>query len=81
MGENKGTSTTIEEIIKRAEAHYGEGEVIFVGLKYQKGSGWIAKIKRRNAPSLTGHSTTSSGKALRRLSKRLSKVIQRYNMV
>ena len=79
--EHIGTSTSIEKIIKKANDFYGEGEVTFVGLKYQYGTGWVAKIKREGHPSLTGHSVTSSGKALKRLNKRLNKVIDRYNMV
>ena len=78
--EQIGTSTSIEKITELAERHYGEGEIIFVGLKYQYKTGWIAKIKRENGPSLTGMSTTSSGKALKRLNKRLKKIIDRYNM-
>ena len=76
-----GTSTSIENITKMANEHYGEGAIIFVGLKYQHGEGWIAKIKRKDAPSLSGRSTTSSGRALKRLYKRLNKIIERYNTI
>lgn len=82
MNEKKGTSTLIEEIINKANSHYGSGEISFVGLKYQHEIGWVAKIKfSDNRPSLTGLSSTFSGKALRRLNKRLDKIIDRYNMI
>jgi len=82
MQKNKiGTSTSIEKITQTANDHYGEGEITFVGLKYQYKEGWIAKIKRENGPSITGHSLSSSGKALKRLHKRLNKIIDRYNMI
>jgi len=82
MNEKKitGTSTLIERIVKKATAHYGT-DIRFVGIKYEPNTGWIAKIKFYNFPSLVEMSTTSSEKALRKLDKRIDKIIKRYYMV
>ncbi len=75
-----GTSTRIEKIVKKVTDHYGS-DIHFVGVKYDPSVGWIAKVKLFNFPSLSGMSTTSSEKALKRLEKRIDKIIDRYAMV
>lgn len=77
---NIGTSTRIEKIVKKVTDHYGT-DIQFVGVKYDPSIGWIAKVKLYSFPSLSGMSTTSSEKALRRLDKRIDKIIDRYLIV
>jgi hypothetical protein len=75
-----GTSTRIERIVEKVTAHYGT-DIHFVGVKFDPSVGWIAKVKLFNFPSLSGMSTTSSEKALKRLERRIDKIIERYSMV
>jgi len=80
MNKKIGTSTRIEKIVKKVTDHYGT-DIRFVGVKYDPSIGWVAKVKLYSFPSLTGMSSSSSERALKRLEKRIDKIIDRYAMV
>lgn len=68
----------IERIYKMAQEHFGE--VRFVGIKKHTKIGWVAKIQFDEFESLVAEGE-SAADALKNLRKRLSKIIDRYNMV
>ncbi len=68
----------IERIYKMAQEHFGE--VRFVGIKKHTKIGWVAKIQFDEFESLAAEGE-SAVDALKNLRKRLSKIIDRYNMV
>ena len=75
----KTDSDRIREIYKLCKSHFGE--VRFVGLKYHRKIGWIAKAQfDEGFENLTADGETSSD-ALRTLRNRVKKIIKRYNRV
>jgi hypothetical protein len=75
----KTVEDRIKEIYKMAKGHFGN--VRFVGVKYHKKIGWIAKVQFDG----DFENLTADGKdvteALKKLKKRVSKIIDRYNKV
>lgn len=80
MSEKKKTNTDrIKRIFSLCEDHFGD--VRFVGIKYQKKIGWVAKAQfDENMENLTADGETSV-EALRNLKNRVKKIIKRYNGV
>lgn len=81
MMSNKEVKTIderIDRIYKMAEEHFGD--VRFVGIKRHKKIGWIAKIQFDEFESLIAEGEDAIV-ALKNLRKRLTKIIDRYNMV
>lgn len=79
MAENKTNTERIMRIYELCEDHFGD--VRFVGIKYHKKIGWIAKVQFDGAfESLTSDGETSI-EALRNLKNRVKKIIKRYNGV
>ncbi len=76
--EVKTIEERIERICKMAKEHFGE--VRFVGIKKHNKIGWVAKIQFDEFESLVAEGEDAND-ALRNLRKRLSKIIDRYNMV
>ncbi|HSR74440.1 MAG TPA: hypothetical protein VLL31_06315 [Sulfurovum sp.] len=79
---NKKVVKTIDERIERiynmAKEHFGE--VRFVGVKKHTKIGWVAKIQFDEFESLVAEGEDAAD-ALKNLRKRLTKIIDRYNMV
>lgn len=83
MNMNKTVEDRVSEAFKLAEEHYGEGEVLFVGVKFMKNKGWVAKISfedSRNG-SLVAVNATNAKIALKDLRNRLRSMIQRRELV
>lgn len=76
--ETKSLEDRIERIYKMAQEHFGE--VRFVGIKKHTKIGWVAKIQFDAFESLVAEGEDAAD-ALKNLRKRLSKIIDRYNMV
>ena len=76
--EVKTLDERIERIYKMAQEHFGE--VRFVGIKKHTKIGWVAKIQFDEFESLVAEGENAVD-ALKNLRKRLSKIIDRYNMV
>ena len=69
----------IKRIYDLCEEHFGD--VRFVGIKYQKKIGWVAKAQFDDGfENLTADGETSV-EALRNLKNRVKKIIKRYNAV
>lgn len=68
----------IDRIYKMAKEHFGE--VRFVGIKRHTKIGWVAKIQFDEFESLVAEGDDAID-ALKTLRKRISKIIDRYNMV
>jgi len=83
MNMNKTVEDRILETYRLAEEYYGEGEVNFVGVKFVKSVGWVAKISfvSDNYSSLTGVDATNAKMALKNLRNRLRKIIKRRDLV
>ncbi len=81
MSNNKEVKTLderIDRIYKMAKEHFGE--VRFVGIKKHTKIGWVAKIQFDEFESLVAEGESAID-ALKNLRKRLSRIIDRYNMV
>jgi len=79
MAEKKTNTQRIKRIFDLCEDHFGD--VRFVGIKYQKKIGWVAKAQfDENMENLTADGETSV-EALRNLKNRVKKIIKRYNGV
>lgn len=76
--EVKTLDERIERIYNMAKEHFGE--VRFVGIKKHTKIGWVAKIQFDEFESLVAEGE-SAVDACKNLRKRLSKIIDRYNMV
>jgi len=76
--EVKTIEERIDRIYKMANEHFGE--VRFVGIKKHTKIGWVAKIQFDEFESLVAEGENAVD-ALKNLRKRLSKIIDRYNMV
>lgn len=75
----KTNTERIKRIYELCEDHFGD--IRFVGIKYHKKIGWIAKAQfDEGFESLTADGETSV-EALRKLKKRVKKIINRYNKV
>jgi len=75
----KTDADRIKEIYKLAKSHFGD--VRFVGIKYHKKIGWIAKAQLGDDfENLTSDGRDSTD-ALRHLRDRVKKIIKRYNAV
>lgn len=75
----KTDSDRILEIYKLCIEHFGDAR--FVGIKYHKKIGWLAKAQfDEEIENLTADGETSSD-ALRKLRNRIKKIIKRYNGV
>ncbi len=75
----KNDTDRIKEIYKMCKSHFGD--VRFVGIKYHKKIGWIAKAQFDDGfENLTADGATSTD-ALRKLRNRVKKIIKRYNAV
>ena len=75
--EVKTIDQRIERIYKMAKEHFGE--VRFVGIKKHTKIGWVAKIQFDEFESLVAEGEDAV-QALKNLRKRLTKIIDRYNM-
>ena len=79
MAEKKTNTDRIKRIYDLCELHFGD--VRFVGIKYHKKIGWIAKAQfDGDFENLTADGATSV-EALRNLKNRVKKIITRYNAV
>jgi hypothetical protein len=79
MAEKKTNTDRIKRIYDLCEEHFGD--VRFVGIKYQKKIGWVAKAQFDDGfENLTADGETSV-EALRNLKNRVKKIIKRYNAV
>ncbi|PLY16343.1 hypothetical protein CVO_09575 [Sulfurimonas sp. CVO] len=79
MAYKKTNSDRIKRIYQLCEDHFGG--VRFVGVKFHKKIGWIAKVQFDDGfESLTADGETSV-EALRKLKNRVKKIIKRYNAV
>jgi hypothetical protein len=82
MAETKSKKTNterIKEIYTMCEEHFGD--IRFVGIKFHKKIGWIAKAQfEGDFENLTADGDTSV-EALRNLKSRVKKIIKRYNEV
>ncbi len=79
MAEKKTNTQRIRRIYDLCEEHFGD--VRFVGIKYHKKIGWIAKAQfEEGFENLTTDGETSV-EALRKLKNRVKKIIKRYNGV
>jgi hypothetical protein len=76
--EAKTLDQRIDRIYKMAEEHFGS--VRFVGIKRHAKIGWVAKIQFDEFESLVAEGEDAID-ALKTLRKRISKIIDRYNMV
>jgi hypothetical protein len=76
--EIKTLDERIDRIYKMAKEHFGE--VRFVGIKKHTKIGWVAKIQFDEFESLVAEGENAID-ALKNLRKRLSRIIDRYNMV
>lgn len=75
----KTDSDRIIEIYKLAKDHFGD--VRFIGIKYHKKVGWIAKAQfNEGFKNLLSDGETST-EALKKLRNRIKKIIKRYNKV
>ena len=75
----KTDNQRIKEIYKLCKGHFGD--IRFVGIKYHKKIGWIAKAQFDDTfENLTSDGATST-EALRKLKNRVKKIIKRYNEV
>ncbi len=75
----KTDNQRIKEIYKMCKGHFGD--IRFVGIKYHKKIGWIAKAQFDDGfENLTADGATST-EALRKLKNRVKKIIKRYNEV
>ncbi|MBU0720050.1 hypothetical protein KJ877_01770 [bacterium] len=75
----KTDTDRIKEIYKLCKSHFGD--IRFVGIKYHKKIGWIAKAQFDDGfENLTADGPTSTD-ALRKLRNRVKKIIKRYNAV
>lgn len=77
----KTDSDRIIRIYQLCEEHFGN--VRFVGVKYHKQIGWVAKVQFEdniNFGNLTADGDNSTD-ALRNLKNRVKKIIKRYNVV
>jgi CRISPR/Cas system-associated endoribonuclease Cas2 len=75
----KTDTDRIQNIYKLCKLHFGD--VRFVGIKYHKKIGWIAKAQFDDGfENLTTDGSTST-EALRKLKNRVKKIIKRYNAV
>ncbi len=73
------TESKIKEIYKLCKGHFGD--IKFVGIKYHKKIGWIAKAQFDDEfENLTADGATST-EALKKLRNRVKKIIKRYNAV
>ena len=79
MADKKTNTDRIKRIYDLCEEHFGD--VRFVGIKYQKKIGWVAKAQfEEGMENLTADGETSV-EALRNLKNRVKKIIKRYNGV
>jgi len=80
MVESKKTNTDrIKRIYDLCKVHFGD--IRFVGIKYHRKIGWIAKAQFDDGfENLTADGETSIA-ALRNLKNRVKKIIKRYNAV
>jgi len=75
----KTNTERIKQIYNLCEDHFGD--VRFVGIKFHKKIGWIAKVQfDGDFENLTADGETSV-EALRNLKNRVKKIIKRYNAV
>jgi hypothetical protein len=75
----KTDNQRIKEIYKLCKGHFGD--IRFVGIKYHKKIGWIAKAQFDDGFENLTADGASSTEALRKLKNRVKKIIKRYNEV
>ncbi|MDY0121641.1 MAG: hypothetical protein RBR54_06830 [Sulfurimonas sp.] len=75
----KTDNQRIKEIYKMCKGHFGD--IRFVGIKYHKKIGWIAKAQFDDGFENLTADGASSTEALRKLKNRVKKIIKRYNEV
>ncbi len=76
---DKTNTDRIKEIYNLCKEHFGD--IRFVGIKYHKKIGWIAKAQFDDGfENLTSDGATST-EALRKLRNRVKKIVKRYNAV
>jgi len=79
MAEKKTNTQRIKRIYDLCEEHFGD--VRFVGIKFHKKIGWIAKAQFEDGFENLTADGKSSTDALRNLRDRVKKIIKRYNGV
>lgn len=79
MSVKKTNTDRIKRIYELCEEHFGN--VRFVGIKYQKKIGWVAKVQFDDGFENLTADGESSVEALRNLKNRVKKIIKRYNAV
>jgi len=78
---NKTNAERILRIVQLCEEYFGN--VRFVGVKYHKKIGWVAKVQfedNNDIGNLTADGDDDTD-ALRNLKNRVKKIIKRYNTV
>lgn len=76
---DKTTSARVMEIFKMCKNHFGS--IHSVEVKYHNKKGWLAKAQfDGDFQNLTAEGESDT-EALKKLKKRVSKIIQRYNEV
>lgn len=75
----KTDTDRIKEIFKLCKSHFGD--IKFVGIKYHKKIGWIAKAEFNGEFENLSADGSDSSDALKKLRNRVKKIIKRYNVV
>jgi endonuclease V-like protein UPF0215 family len=83
MAERKTNADRIARILELCEENFGKGSVRFVGVKFMRQIGWVAKVQFED--DIYFGNLTADGEddtdALRKLKNRVKKIIKRYNTV
>lgn len=75
----KTNSERIKQIYDMCQDHFGD--IRFVGIKYHKKIGWIAKAQFEDGFENLTADGDNAVEALRNLKNRVKKIIKRYNEV
>jgi endonuclease V-like protein UPF0215 family len=83
MSYKKTNAERITRILELCEENFGKGSVRFVGVKFMRQIGWVAKVQFEDDiyfGNLTADGNDDTD-ALRKLKNRVKKIIKRYNTV
>lgn len=75
----KTDTDRIKEIYKLCKSHFGD--IKFVGIKYHRKIGWIAKAAFNGDFENLSADGKDSTEALKKLRNRVKKIIKRYHVV
>lgn len=78
--QEKSNSQRIYDIVRIAKEHFGHDEVKFVGVKYEDGIGWIAKLKMHSFSSIVCIDETDTG-AIKKLKSSIKSIKRRYETI